>query len=241
MDCDVFERYELKYLIPKRRLDAMRALLAPRMDGDAFGEHTVLSLYYDTPDYRVIRRSLEKPSYKEKLRLRCYGVPEASGRAYVELKNKCRGVVYKRRFPLPLPEAARFLAGKTKPSCQIAREASAFLARYPGIRPSMLVCCEREAFFGRGEERSVRVTFDSDIRCRADRLDPVQGAQGTPLLKRDEILMEIKLPGVMPLWLARGLDRLAIYPVSFSKYGAAYENFLASGQNPQQKGMIRCA
>lgn len=241
MDRDVFERYELKYRVTNRQLEALRARLAPRMDQDSFGAHTVLSLYYDTPDYRIIRRSLEKPEFKQKLRLRCYGAPGAMDEAFVELKSKCRGVVYKRRFALPLEKAWRFLEGGAGPDCQIAREASAFLARHPGIRPSMLICCEREAYFGRGEEKSLRVTFDANIRFRADRLDPAEGAQGFPLPGGNGVLMEIKLPGVMPLWLARDLGALGIYPASFSKYGAAYEAFAAAKGNIIYKEAARCA
>jgi len=224
MNPDVFERYEIKYLIDRRRRDAVCALIAPRMDRDAFGEHTVMSLYYDTPDFRIIRRSIEKPVFKEKLRLRSYGVPKRDDGVYIELKSKFRGVVYKRRTAMRLSEAKSFLAGNAAPRCQIEREAAAFLARYPGIRPAALICCEREAYFGREEEARLRVTFDEDIRCRADRLDPALGSSGARLMERGEYLMEVKLPGVMPLWLAHGLDALGVYPASFSKYGAAFED-----------------
>ena len=241
MDCDVFERYELKYRITKQQLEVLRTQLSPLMDRDAFGAHTVLSLYYDTPDYRVIRRSLEKPDFKQKLRLRCYGMPDAADEVFVELKSKCLGVVYKRRFAMPLNGASTFLEGGAGPDCQIARETSAFLGLYPGIRPSMLVCCEREAYFGCGAEKSLRVTFDADIRYRADRLDLTQGAHGFPLLGKNEVLMEVKLPGVMPLWLTHALSALRAYPSSFSKYGAAYGDFAAARENTIRREIVRCA
>lgn len=241
MECNVFERYELKYLVSRQQRDALRELLASRMDKDAFGDHGILSLYYDTPDYRIIRRSIEKPVYKEKLRLRSYGVPSADGKVYVEMKNKFNGVVYKRRITMALGEAYRFLAGKREPEGQIGREIACFAERYPGIRPAMLITCEREAYFGRGNESGVRVTFDADIRYRAQQLDPTLDAPGVPLIGRNEFLMEVKLPGVMPLWLAHGLDRLRIYPTSFSKYGAAFEDCCAAGNITARKEIIRCA
>ncbi len=243
MDLGVFERYEIKYRVSRRQREALLETLWARMDEDAFGAHTVLSLYYDTPDFRLIRRSLEKPAYKEKLRLRCYGVPDAGSRIYVEMKNKVNGVVYKRRTGMALAEAAHFLAGEEAPQTQIGREIAAFLARYPGIRPAALICCEREAYFGRGEEKGLRVTFDCDIRCRMDALDPTLGAGGTPLMGRRECLMEVKLPppGGMPLWLAHTLDAQGIYPASFSKYGAAYGARFAARAEERTKEVDRCA
>lgn len=241
MDCDVFERYELKYLVNRQQRDAMRELLSPRMEKDAFGDHTILSLYYDTPDFRIIRRSIEKPVYKEKLRLRCYGVPSMESKVYIEMKNKFNGIVYKRRTSMTLAEAYRFLVGKNEPEGQIGREIACFLDRYPGIQPSMLLIGEREAYFGRLDEASVRVTFDENIRYRTEQLDPMLDAPGIPLFGRNEFLMEVKLPGVMPLWLAQGLGKLRIYPTSFSKYGVAFEDYITAGNNAARKEIYRCA
>ena len=241
MDCDVFERYELKYLVNRQQREAMKELLSLRMDKDAFGDHGILSLYYDTPDYRIIRRSIEKPVYKEKLRLRSYGVPSIESKVYVEMKIKCNGIVYKRRISMPLGEAHCFLAGKKEPASQIGREIACCMERYAGIRPAMLVTCAREAYFGTGDEKSVRVTFDMDIRYRAKGLDLMQDTPGVPLIGRNAYLMEVKLPGVMPLWLAHSLDKLKIYPCSFSKYGAAFEDCCAAENSATQKEVIRCA
>lgn len=241
MDCDVFKRYELKYFLSKRQHDAMRALLLAHMDGDAFGDHTILSLYYDTPDYRIIRRSIEKPLFKEKLRVRSYGIPSPGGKVFVEMKNKFDGVVYKRRISMPLDETAGFLEGKEEPASQIGREISCFLDRYPGICPAMVISYEREAYFGREDEKNVRVTFDENIRYRADELDLSLDRPGIPIIAPNVFLMEIKLPGVMPLWLAHGLDRLRIYPSSFSKYGMAFQDCMAIPDDAARKEMIRCA
>ena len=67
--------------------------------------------------YRLIRASLEKPAYKEKLRLRSYGVTEPGGEVFLELKKKYKGIVYKRRITLPEDAAGEFIAGRA-PLCE---------------------------------------------------------------------------------------------------------------------------
>lgn len=237
MDTGIFERYEIKYLLDAAQKAALTAVLAQHTDRDSFGDHTVMSLYYDTPDRRVIRRSVEKPAYKEKLRLRSYGMPEENGTVYVELKKKYLGVVYKRRVGMPLCEARLFLEGKLPTRCGIERECAGFLSRYPDIGPSVLIVYEREAYFGRGDESAVRVTFDTAVRYRETGTVSFAGAD-TPLLGRGDYLMEIKLPGVMPLWLAHALDGVCARP---SSYGSAYEDIMNNARLAGEKELIYCA
>lgn len=162
----IFQRYEKKYLLPANQYHALRPVLETHMQPDLYGRTTVCSIYFDTPDHRVIRRSLEKPVYKEKLRLRSYGVPEASDRVFIELKIKYRGIVYKRRTDMPLSEAVAYPCQGDIPRNpnQITHEIDRFLRFYPGIGPAMYLSCDRTAFTGR-ENRDLRVTFDSRILC----------------------------------------------------------------------------
>ena len=69
----VFERYENKYKLSPIQYEKVKREIEKKMRPDEFGETTICSLYYDTDNYRLIRRSIEKPEYKEKLRLRSYG------------------------------------------------------------------------------------------------------------------------------------------------------------------------
>ena len=69
----VFKRYELKYLLSEEQKGRILAAMAPYMEPDAYGRSAVRSLYFDTDNYRLARRSIEKPAYKEKLRIRSYG------------------------------------------------------------------------------------------------------------------------------------------------------------------------
>lgn len=222
-----FERIEKKYLLSEAQYIAVRSLLTAHMKPDSYGAYTISNIYYDTPDYRLIRTSLEKPRYKEKLRLRCYGVPDASSTVFLELKKKVNGVVYKRRTALPLVQAEAYLAGSGRPGadCQILREIDWFLSRN-AVMPKIMLSYDRSALYGL-DDRALRVTFDRNIRFRQDALSLACGSAGTPILPADTVLMEIKIPGAMPCWMAKLLSQCRAYPSSFSKYGRCYADHIA--------------
>lgn len=235
---DVFKRYEKKYLINSRQHEQLARVFEPRMAPDRFAESTIGNIYYDTPDFRLIRRSLDRPAYKEKLRLRTYRTPNAQTEAFVEIKKKYDHIVYKRRIALPYRQAVDYLAGGDAPEdSQIAREIEWFRGFYQGLQPAMCICYDRYAVFDKFQP-ALRITFDSCIRWRDEALDLSRGMDGRPVLDDDLCLMEIKIPGATPLWLARALSDAGVFPIHFSKYGRAYQIML--GRNGR-KGGIFCA
>ncbi len=221
----VFERYEKKYLLDPTQYQQIRDAFAEYFIEDKYGKHTIGSVYYDTDNYALIRASLAKPAYKEKLRLRSYGTPTDDGTVFMEIKKKCGGIVYKRRVPLTMRTAREYDRTKNIPDNQnqIWREIEWFEARYHP-KPRVLIGVERIAMYGK-EDETLRVTFDFDMRFRTSMLDLANGTYGTPLAP-DKILMEVKIPGAMPFWMARIFSQLFITPVSFSKYGTAYRDFI---------------
>ena len=112
MAITVMQRYELKYLLSAAQTDYLRERLKGRMEVDEFGLTSIASLYYDTPDYRLIRASIEKPKFKEKIRLRSYGIATDESPVFLELKRKYDGVVYKRRVQSTIPMVEKFFAGE---------------------------------------------------------------------------------------------------------------------------------
>lgn len=68
----VFQRYEIKYLLSQEQKKRVLAAMEGRMALDHYGRTVIRNVYFDTPRYRLIRHSIEKPVYKEKLRLRSY-------------------------------------------------------------------------------------------------------------------------------------------------------------------------
>ena len=237
-----FQRYEKKYLLNLEQYQKIRAGLAPYMEADEHGRYTICNLYYDTPDFQLIRASLDKPVYKEKLRMRSYGVPADGDSVFVELKKKYRGVVYKRRTALEAGEALDYLAGRCSPRAkdQICREIDWFLGRYHPV-PQVFIAYDREALAGL-EDRVLRETFDSDLRWRDTALDLRSGDGGERITSRDQILMEIKIPGSAPVWLSRLLSENSVFPTSFSKYGVCYrENLMWPVERHSGKAVRFCA
>ena len=226
----VFKRKEIKYLLSREKRNALLPILEAHMEPDAFAHSSISNLYYDTPDFRMVRRSLEKPMYKEKLRLRSYGTPEDTSTVFPEIKKKAMGIVYKRRISLPYQEAVSFLSGQQIASTdmcdgttrQILHELDWMLASYENLAPRVFLSYERDSYKGVSDP-SLRLTLDQDILFRTDRLDLREGAFGEAILLPDQTLMEVKISNAAPLWLAQALSEIGIFPVSFSKYGRAYE------------------
>lgn len=223
-----FQRFEKKYLLTERQSERMTELLRPHMTADRFCQSTVCNLYYDTDRYDLIRASLDGPAYREKLRVRCYGVPEGpDATCFVEIKKKLHGEVFKRRAAMTVSEAADYLAGRRRPGCPDRElgELDWFLRRYGYPKPKLFLAYDRQALAGRADP-ALRVTFDRDIRWRTDRLDLCTGDGGETVLPPGSILMEIKIPAAAPIWLAQLLSELEIRPVSYSKYGTIYRENL---------------
>lgn len=231
-----FERCEKKYRLTRTQqrliLDGMRRY----MTADEHPAYTICSIYYDTDDWHLIRTSLEKPVYKEKLRVRSYGTPADGDRVFVELKKKYDGVVYKRRITTCADEVSPFLQGELPAlGGQIGREIDWFQSFYHA-KPKVFIAYDRLAFAGK-DDPALRITFDTNLRWRDTNLDLRRGDGGAPIDDPDMVLMEIKLPGVCPLWLSRLLSQAGAYPTSFSKFGACYKNHIL----PKQKEAVFCA
>lgn len=225
---NVFNRIEKKYLLTRPAYEALREALIPHMEEDEYGLHTICNIYYDTPDALLVRRSIEKPLYKEKLRLRSYGIPRMDSKVFLEIKKKYDKVVNKRRISLSLREAYDYLERGIRPEkdSQILRELDFFLERYE-LQRGLYLAYDRVALFGR-EDHEFRLTFDRNIRSRREDMGLEKGDMGTPLLPPDYYLMESKVMGAMPLWFSHILARLRIYPVSFSKYGNFHKQRLVT-------------
>ncbi len=230
---NVFKRYEKKYMLSKQQLNQLKLLMSPYMQADDFGTHTISNIYYDTPDYALVRHSIDKPLYKEKLRVRSYGIPKAGDPVFIEIKKKYKGVVYKRRTQMSLYESNQYLQ-ENLPPCkdgQILHEIDWFMNLYHPS-PKVFIGYERTAYFAK-EDSELRITFDQNIRFRTSELDLSKGSYGIPLISAEETLMEIKIPGVMPIWLSQMLTRLEIFPTSFSKYGNCYKSYLKDSTCPK--------
>ncbi|MEN8905294.1 MAG: polyphosphate polymerase domain-containing protein [Clostridiales bacterium] len=238
MAIEVFNRYENKYIMDIHTYVKIQNIINKHMYSDENSKknsfYTICNIYYDTCNNELIRKSISKPKYKEKLRLRGYGVPSLEDKVYLEIKKKVNGLVNKRRTSLKLKEAYNFIETKKKPKIQdymnkqVLNEIEYFLNLYC-LEPKIYISYDRKAFFC-NENRDLRITFDSNITTRRYKLGLNYGNYGMKLLNKNIILMEIKAENNIPIWVSKMLSNHKLYKSSFSKYGTVYKNSL---QNPQ--------
>lgn len=223
----VFERYEFKYMLDREQKEKILKAIEPYMALDKYGRTTIRNIYFDTDDYRLIRHSIEKPVYKEKLRIRSYCKAKYDSAVFVELKKKFDSVVYKRRLSLPETEAMRWICGEEYPDIrtQISDEIDYFLGFYKTLKPKVFLSYEREAFYSK-DGSDFRITFDENILCRREELSLESDVWGINILPEGKVLMEIKCSGGIPLWLTHILSEEHIFKTSFSKYGTAYQTII---------------
>lgn len=219
----VMKRYEFKYILNKEQTTYLKNALKGHMILDEYGRTSIASLYYDTPDYLLIRRSIEKPPFKEKIRLRSYGLATNDSPVYLELKRKSEKIVYKRRVSTTIEKVGKFFDGNGEICAdgQIAREISYFRDYYKELVPACLIIYDREAY--KEVNGDLRLTIDHNPRYRVSDLNLTTSMDGISLLNEGDTILEIKVQEAMPLWLSKILDEGKIYKNTFSKYGEAYK------------------
>lgn len=226
MSQKVFKRHELKYIITIEQLNSLLGIIYKHMNEDKYYKSTIRNIYYDTPDYLLIRTSIEKPEYKEKIRVRSYHTVTNGDEVFVELKKKYKKIVYKRREVLPYETARAFLDEKIRPNDeQITKEIEYALNFYNNLQPSIFLSYDRLAYKGI-EDKNLRITFDSNIIWRDYDIDLSKDVYGNYLLPSNKILMEVKTVMGFPRWLLDFLGENNIYKESFSKYGNVYKEIL---------------
>ena len=232
---DVFQRIEVKYLLDDMQYTALMKRLENMAAIDSYGKTSILNIYFDTPDFRLIERSLEKPVYKEKLRLRTYGTAKDDTNAFIEIKKKYKGVVYKRRISMPYSDAIDYLVNGRRPKerSQISDEIDYFVQYYKGLAPAMAISYDRIAMAGI-QDPDLRITFDTNIKWRTENLSLKEGNWGKDILLPGQHLMELKIAGAMSMELARILDELNIRKTSFSKYGKGYIDYMYNDKKGEE-------
>lgn len=224
----VFKRYELKYLLTREQYNLLKEHMKLYMTLNEFGKYRIHNIYMDTQDFLLIRRSIEKPCYKEKMRIRAYGNVNENSKVFMELKKKYKGVVYKRRVDLPLLEARSYLLEHKpmKEETQISREIDYFVNHYDTLAPRVLLSYDREAYCGNDDEE-FRITFDQHITIQDHDVSFLTEEKvGIPVLDEEVIVLEVKTALGIPQWLLEFFGEHEIYKTSFSKYGTAYKNII---------------
>lgn len=224
-----FKRHEIKYLITINQYINLMDYLSDKVEKDVVYKSTIYNVYYDTDNFELIRKSIEKPIYKEKLRIRSYNKPTLDSSVYVELKKKYDHIVYKRREKIAYKYVLNnsFLEGA---ETQIYREIKYFNDFYGGLTPKMFLSYEREAYYFK-TDKQIRITFDTNIKYRTENVNLLPSISDIKLLPNNFVLMELKVPFSIPYDLAKYLSSEKIFKTPFSKYGTAYKQIHKLSQN----------
>ena len=224
---EIFRRVEKKYILDKDQYEKILPELKKYMDEDSHGQSTICNVYFDSDDYSLIRHSITKPYYKEKVRVRSYNTPTLDSKVYLEIKRKVNKVVGKRRIEMPLDDFYNYL--KDPDSLDVKnkqiKEELDYTFKYWDLKPKMYICYDRIALYEKNNN-DFRATFDKNILARQDNLKLEDGSYGTDILGKDLYVLEIKTLGTIPLWFAKLINELDIKPGNFSKYGEAYEQLV---------------
>ncbi len=236
----VFERKETKYVLTRRELDYFLKALSDKITPDAYGHQEIYNIYYDTRSFAMVRNSIEKPQFREKLRLRSYGAPSACSTSFLEMKRKAGKTVYKRRVSLPWNEAVHYMQKGVRPANisaadkQIYDELDYFRDRYRPV-PMMYLKYARTAYAGVNGNDDLRITVDSDIMYSAGAEMLRNAEAGKRLLPADTFVVEIKTLKALPVWLVRVISQIKKYPSGFSKYGLCYQDMLNKKRDLPEK------
>lgn len=219
---EFFRRMEKKYIITKKQYLILKDIIEDNMVQDEHGKSTICNIYFDTSGFDLIRHSITKPIYKDKVRLRSYNMPNINSTVYLEIKRKYDGVVSKRRIEMQLNEFYKYLSNKNSfaNGNQVEKELLYYFQHY-NLKETMFLSYNRRAYYDKNN-RDFRITFDSNIIARNYDLKLEKGIYGDNILENDKYIMEIKTLGAIPMWLVKKLNDLNISPCGFSKYGESY-------------------
>lgn len=234
MAIEVFNRREIKYMLNEEDKNALLTIIGNYMTSDPFNKdgkpYAISNLYLDTESDELIRKSLEKPIFKEKIRLRSYGAVPLNSKVFLESKKKFDGVVNKRRTNFILCDAYKYFeTGKipenpnVKMNQQVMKEID-YVINFYKLKPKVFISYDRLAFFEKNNS-DFRLTIDCNIQTRRENLRLEEKAYGEQLLKPGEWLMEAKAFKAFPLWFVRFLSERKIFSTSFSKYGTEYKKY----------------
>lgn len=236
----IFKRIETKYVLSEKQVEELLEVIEPYLKRDYYFKGTNMSIYFDTDSKWLAIHSLEKPLYKEKIRIRSYGVPKSMDETvFFEIKKKFDGTGYKRRIPMKLGDFYKFCEereaeylgddgslAKTvddknvmvySDNPQIEEEVR-YCFRLYHLHPALFLAYDRTSYIDE-EDPTFRLTFDRNVRSRETDLRLEDGDQGDLFFKNGEVVMEVKSAERYPKWFVNAISKLKIYPTSFSKYG----------------------
>lgn len=219
-----FQRVEQKYVLTEEEYESLFPKIKNHLKKDIYFQSTICNIYFDTDQNESIINSLEKPIFKEKVRLRSYNIPTKNDNVFLERKGKYKGVVFKRRVELTLKDMEQYLKTGKIPknnNPQIMKEIDYYI-KLNHLKPKLFLAYDRKSYYDKNN-KDFRITFDENLRSREEDLSLEVGDAGKLYSKKQFYIMELKSLDSIPLWFTKILSELKIYPKSFSKYGNIYQ------------------
>ena len=222
MNQEIFNRVEKKYLLTEKQYNELLKEINKHIEKDKYYKNTICNLYFDTDNYDLIVESLEKPTYKLKVRLRSYNIPGLDDQVFLELKTKYKGIVNKRRVKISLKDFYCYQETGVFPDCnkQIMSEIDYLFKKYD-LKPKLYLAYDRLSYYEKGN-KNFRITFDCNLRSREEDINLEYGDAGKLYFKDKKYIMELKTLDALPIWFVKIINKLNIYPATFSKYGKIY-------------------
>jgi SPX domain protein involved in polyphosphate accumulation len=234
------DRFELKYLTRFDTYQRIIRQLDPYAERDGYagelGRYSIISLYYDSPELACYWDKINGVPYRNKLRIRQYGSMAGSDDAYIEVKQKLLASIRKIRTRMKLTQAYDLLAAahqRAETSEVIDRSPEdevlnhvMYLRSLYNLEPKAIISYEREPYVGRYDHH-LRMTFDLNLRSRAEDLRLESGPWGKYIMSPDIVLVEMKVDGRIPEWFISLVAEHNLEPCRFSKYCLGLERALS--------------
>lgn len=221
MALTIIDRFEQKYFITDSDYKKLMRKINDKLEKDKYFKETIYNVYFDNDSNELINRSMDKPMYKEKVRLRSYEIPKNDTVVFLEIKKKFDDYGNKRRIEITHKEALDYIEKRKIPKCnkQIMNEIDYCFNKY-NLKPIVSINYDRLAYYFK-EDPSYRITFDNNVRYSFNDVS-LKDLSDSNLLFENGYIMEVKTLNGLPLWFNKILDELRIYPTSYSKIGKIY-------------------
>lgn len=245
-------RLEYKFLVRNEHLDRLRRKILPFVELDPFtqgdngNEYTVRSIYFDSSNFEYYHEKIEGIKIRKKLRIRGYDSEADKKLIFLEIKNKYNNFIGKNRAPLLFDNLEGLLKTKSIDSYTLTnngyvdsvKDGEKFIHHIlrSGLRPTILIVYEREAFFSKFD-KSLRITFDKNLRYFSHpKLANLYFDKDLDLATPNHFVLELKFNNGYPRWLQDIVQEFNLYRRSVSKYTICID---ASNKiNPSKKNLM---
>lgn len=222
----VMTTYKLSYA----QYSQLRKRSYPHLVEEYEGIHELSSLYFDTPDFELMREVQEEGAYQELFRMRTDALLMKESLVAMEIVKQFNGRKSLRSVLIPYVNAQSFLRNyrkhvlKVGVEAQISREIE-YLVSGRNLVPKVVISSDRISVVSTKKGR-LEMDFDFNIRWRTADLDLKKGNVGEFVDPTLNVLMTVKSEGNHPQWFRELVEELNLCESSFSSLMVTYKEQL---------------